>query len=65
MGRSKNTVVLIEHEDGDDVYCWTQEQGVETVRSCLNTHPREPISVKTIEMTAKEYDSLPDYEGDC
>jgi len=61
----KYLVVVIEHEYGNDVYCWGMESGTEMVRSCLTVHPGEPISVRVIKMTEKQYEALDDYEGDC
>ena len=59
-------VIKLTHEDsGEIVYCWGQQMGVAAVRSCLREHPEEAVTVRVINMTAKEYDALPDYEGDC
>lgn len=58
------TIVLIEHADGSEgVYCWGVTQGVETVRACLKRG--EEITVRTVEMTTKQYDALPEYDGEC
>lgn len=64
MGK-KHIVVMLDHEDGETVYCWGEAQGLETVRSCLVTHPDESVTVSTTKMTEEQYDALPDYEGDC
>lgn len=58
-------VVVLEHAGGETVYCWGQKMGIETVKSCLNTHPEEAVTISQTEMTEKQYDALPDYEGDC
>lgn len=63
--RRKYPVVVIAHEDGEDVYCWGTESGVEAVRSCLMVHPDEEISVSMTRMTEKQYDALDDYDGEC
>lgn len=70
MGR-KYPVVAIDHVDcdcdggGEVVYCWGTKSGVETIESCLRTHPDERVSVRMIKMTEKQYDALPEYDGDC
>jgi hypothetical protein len=64
MGK-KYPVVAIDHEDGKTVYCWGYGMGLETVQSCLKTHPEEAVTVRQIRMTEKQYDALPEYEGDC
>lgn len=61
----KEPVVVIEHEGGRLVYCWGQQSGLETIKSCLRTHPKEPVKVSQIKMTEKQYDALPEYKGDC
>lgn len=58
-------VVVVEHEDGEAVYCWGRTNGIKAVRSCLKIHPKQQLSVQLIEMTEAEYDALDDYEGDC
>lgn len=64
MGR-KHSVIQIDHEGGGTVYCWGVEQGLDTIKSCIKTHPEESVTIKEIRMTEKQYDALPDYEGDC
>ena len=60
------TIIELTHEDsGEIVYCWGREMGMTTIKSCINEHPKEAVTVRVIKMTAKEYDALPDYEGDC
>lgn len=61
----KYDVIEIEHADGEVVYCWGREQGVETVGICLRAHPSEPVTVRAIKMTEEEYDEMPDYTGEC
>lgn len=64
MGK-KYPIVLIEHEAGKMVWCWNHQQGIETVDECLHKHPENPVSVRIVKMTEKQYDALDDYEGDC
>jgi hypothetical protein len=64
MGK-KYPVVILEHEHGKTVYCWGQQHGIEAVEACLKTHPEEAVTVRQIKMTEKQYDALPDYDGDC
>lgn len=62
---AKYPIIVIDHEDGEVVYCWGREMGTETVGHCLRVHPEEPITVRTIRMTEKQYEALSDYQGDC
>lgn len=64
MGK-KYPVVVIDHENGEVVYCWGRASGVETVRHCLREHPNEAITVRRTAMTEEEFDALDDYDGDC
>jgi hypothetical protein len=67
MGK-KYPVVVIEHLDDIErefelVYAWGKDDGMELVRRCLERGERIEAHVTT--MTEKQYDSLPDYTGEC
>lgn len=64
MGK-KFPVVVIEHvdDDGEPVYCWGEESGMKTLRSCLKRG--ETVEVHLTKMTEKQFEAMPDYEGEC
>lgn len=60
------SVFAIEHlETGEIVYCWGRTTTNQTVAACLRIHPNESFIVSRVDMTAEEFDELPDYEGEC
>lgn len=61
----QHRVTVIAHAEGEDVYCWTKTEAVDLVRSCLRVHPSEEISVRTVYMTAEQFDAMDDYDGEC
>lgn len=69
MSREKHRVLVIEHEDTDNiVYEWAStdddlNNALRLVNSCLRRG--EMVTVSTTRMTHKQFDRLPDYEGDC
>lgn len=59
-------VFAIYHSESDEtVYCWGRTMTNQTVAACLRVHPNESFTVSQVEMTEEEFDSLPDYDGDC
>lgn len=66
MGK-KFPVVVIEHTDveriDERVYVWGEDAGLKTVQRCLQRG--ETVEVRLTKMTQKQYDELPDYEGEC
>lgn len=50
-------------QESGSVYCWGVRDGMRTVQSCLQRG--EAVEVKRIQMTEKEFDSLPEYDGEC
>jgi len=69
MSREKHRVIVIDHEEtGEAVYVWAPtdrelSEALETVNSCVSRG--EMIHVSTIRMTEKQYDRLPEYNGEC
>lgn len=69
MTREKHRILVIDHEEFDStVYLWaaTDEElnaSLEMVNSCLSRG--ESVRVSTAKMTERQYDRLPNYEGDC
>lgn len=61
----KAQVFAIEYVDGEVVYCRGRAMTNRTVAACLRVHPDEPITVRLLEMSKEEYESLPEYTGDC
>jgi hypothetical protein len=60
----KYPVLVIEHVDTDElVYVWGKEDGLELLLSCL--HRGERVEANLTSMTEKQYEALPDYEGEC
>lgn len=67
MGK-KFPVVVIEHVGNDEgegelVYCWGEDAGLKVMKHCLERGER--IEASLTSMTEKQYDALPDYEGEC
>lgn len=62
MPRQHN-VVVIAHPDGTKVYCWYEDQGLETLRSCLRSD--ETVEVYREKMTEAKFDALEEYDGEC
>jgi len=69
MSREKHRVLVIEHEDTDGiVYEWAStdddlNRALGTVNSCLRRG--EMVTVSTTKMTEKQFERLPDYDGEC
>lgn len=61
-------VIEIIHVDEDaevqeSVFCWGVRDGMRVVQSCLQRG--EVVEVKRIQMTEKQFDALPEYDGEC
>lgn len=56
-------IIHVDDESQESELCWGIKDGMRTVQSCLRRG--EVVEVKRIQMTEKEFDALPEYDGEC